>query len=448
VPRDNVTSLSKRLSDNYRCAEIAFPSGYVFDANVSRRLGVLKHLMGAGRLECGNQPSAFVPADVAQMVDDLRCERYTADWRHGEPLSSLAKLYYLLRPLLPVSVRRHLQRIHLRGWENLQFPAWPLDSSVDELLEDALLAAMQASGVSQVPFIWFWPEGASSCATMTHDVESKRGRDFCGSLMRLDNSFGIKASFQLIPEGRYEIDKELLRTICDEGFEVVIHDLNHDGHLYMNRSEFRKRAQRINAYGKKYHAEGFRAGVLYRKQLWYEDLDFSYDMSVPNVAHLDPQHGGCCTVMPYFIGDILELPVTTTQDYTLFNILNDYSTDLWRQQVRLLMKKHGLMSFIIHPDYIMGRREEAVYVELLEHLRQLKTTERVWIALPGEVNQWWRQRAKMTLVAEEDGWRINGEGSERARVAYAKIKNGRLVLSEPGGAVDRSVAINTVAPVC
>jgi len=46
------------------------------------------------------------------------------------------------------------------------------------------------------------------------------------------------------------------------------------------------------------------------------------NMSVPNVGHLDAQLGGCCTVMPFYIGDILELPLTTTQDYSLFNILN------------------------------------------------------------------------------------------------------------------------------
>ena len=28
--------------------------------------------------------------------------------------------------------------------------------------------------------------------------------------------------------------------------------------------------RKINSYGKKYSAEGFRAGVLYRKQVWYD----------------------------------------------------------------------------------------------------------------------------------------------------------------------------------
>ena len=86
-----------------------------------------------------------------------------------------------------------------------------------------------------------------------------------------------------------------------------------------------------------------------------------YDMSVPNAAHLEPQRGGCCTVMPYFVGDILELPLTTIQDYSLFHILNDYSTTLWKEQIRLIRQNHGLISVITHPDYLTGEREREVY---------------------------------------------------------------------------------------
>ncbi len=40
---------------------------------------------------------------------------------------------------------------------------------------------------------------------------------------------------------------------------------------------------------------------MYREQRWFDAFEFSYDMSVPNAAHLEPQRGGCCTVMPYFL---------------------------------------------------------------------------------------------------------------------------------------------------
>jgi hypothetical protein len=371
----------------------------------------------------------YLPFDLEQVIDNLRCERYVDTRQNGGGMTALARTYYLARPLIPFALRSYLKKLHLNGWEKMSFPRWPVDCSVENLTAQLLQFAVRSKGAGKIPFIWFWPEGAPSCAIMTHDVETQSGYDFCSTMMDVDDSFGIKASFQIVPEERYGVSAGFLNSLRDRGFEVVIHDLNHDGHLYKDREQFLRRAAKINAYGKQYGAEGFRAAVLYRKQQWYDALQFSYDMSVPNVAHLDPQHGGCCTVMPYFIGNILELPVTTTQDYMLFHILNDYSISLWRRQIDLIMAKHGLMSFLVHPDYVMKAREMGIFQELLAHLARLRDKRGVWITTPGEVNRWWRQRAEMRLVEDGEGVRIEGAGKERARVAYASEQNGRLIFT-------------------
>ena len=261
---------------------------------------------------------------------------------------------------------------------------------------------------------------------MTHDVETQVGRDYCSEVMDLEDAYGIKSCFAVVPESRYEVTKEYLDSLRKRGFEISVHDLNHDGYLFRNRKEFLTRAEKINAYGKQFGAGGFRAAVLYRNQLWFDALQFSYDMSVPTVGHMEAQRGGCCTVMPYFVRDILELPVTTVQDYALFNYLNDYSIDVWKQQIELIMEKHGLITFLVHPDYITKFREQNVYRSLLAHLAQLRDAKGLWISTPGEVDRWWRRRATMTLVEDGEGVRIEGEGSERARVAYASEKDGRL----------------------
>jgi glycosyltransferase involved in cell wall biosynthesis len=367
-----------------------------------------------------------LPFDLREVVDNLRCELYSDGVASSTEARMLARAYYLVRPFLPVSIRKHMQKWRLRDWERLPFPHWPVDRTVDQLFEQTMLLSLRAKSVDQIPFIWFWPEGATSCAIMTHDVETALGVRSCPYLMDMEDAYGIKGSFQIIPEQRYEVTDDFLNSIRRRGFEVVVHDLNHDGQLFRDKDQFLRRAQKINFYKQRFGASGFRAAVLYRKQLWLEALDFSYDMSVPNVAHLDPQRGGCCTVMPYFVGKILELPVTTTQDYTLFNILNDYSIDLWKKQINLIMEKHGLISVIVHPDYVGGPRERTVYEALLAHLADLRRKHGVWIATPGEVDYWWRQRAEMKLVKDDLGWHIEGAGSERARVAYASQDEGQL----------------------
>ena len=149
-------------------------------------------------------------------------------------------------------------------------------------------------------------------------------------------------------------------------------------------------------------------------------------MSVPNVGHLEAQRGGCCTVMPYFVGNILELPLTTTQDYALFNYLDSYSIELWQLQATLIMKQHGLISFLVHPDYIIKPREQEAYKFLLSYLKDLRVAQGLWIPTPGQLNHWWRQRAKMRLVEDGDRIWIEGEGCEQARIAYASEINGEL----------------------
>jgi len=149
-------------------------------------------------------------------------------------------------------------------------------------------------------------------------------------------------------------------------------------------------------------------------------------MSVPNVAHLEPFRGGCCTVMPYFIGKIVELPLTTAEDYSVFHILDDYSIDLWRQQLALVRERNGLMSLLTHPDYLIEARARGVYESLLDHLRQLVTREKIWAALPGDVDLWWRARSQMKLVPRGQEWKIVGPEKDRARLAYAVLDSGRL----------------------
>jgi hypothetical protein len=364
-----------------------------------------------------------LPFDATELVENLRRERYAAHFREEGRLVNhvLRKAYYFMRPLLGVSARRHLQRMSLRRWNDISFPGWPVDTTVERVHQKLLALAMRAQNLERVPFIWFWPDGYSSCAIMTHDVESQFGKEFCEGLMDLDEAFGFRSAFQVVPEDRYAVPKRFLRNIRSRGCEVNVHDLKHDGLLYADRAEFLRRAERINRYAEEYGAQGFRSGSLYRNADWYGAFKLSYDMSLPNVAHLDAQRGGCCTVMPYFIGQIVELPLTATQDYTLFHILGNYSISLWKEQIALVRANYGLVHFIVHPDYIREPRAQDLYVALLRYLSRLRDGGDLWTPLPSQVADWWRERSRMELVFEEGQWRVQGPGHKRARVACAEL---------------------------
>jgi hypothetical protein len=377
-----------------------------------------------------------LPFDPSAVIENLRRERYegslapnldrfvSQDW--------MLVSYYSLRGILPVALRRKLQQIYLSGWKDRPFPAWPVDFTVDTLHEKLLRLSMEAGGSRRIPFIWFWPGGASNCLILTHDVETSAGRDFTSQLIDLDESYGFRASFQVVPESRYQVPNTYVENIRNRRCEFNVHDLNHDGLLYRDRDDFLRRAKKINEYCRLYEARGFRAGSMYRNLDWYEAYEFSYDMSMPNVAHLEPKRGGCCTVFPFFVGNILEIPLTTSEDYSVFHILKEDSTALWRKQLELIRQRNGLMSVLAHPDYLVSSRTRKLYESLLDHLRELVSGGKIWAALPGEVDQWWRARSKMNLIQKDGEWVIEGPEKERARIGFAALDGDRLVYDLSG----------------
>ncbi len=364
----------------------------------------------------------YLPFEFSSVIENLRRERYVVA---RNPLAW--KAYYSVREFLPAGIRRPLQKAYFKGWQEIPFPSWPVDFTADSLHQELLKLVMRAQGLARIPFIWFWPDGADACAILTHDVETSAGLGFSSRLMDMDLSHGFRASFQVVPETRYVVPASYYNEIRSRGFEFNVHDINHDGRLFQDKAQFERRARLINHYIRKYGARGFRAGSMYRNLDWYDCFEFSYDMSVPNVAHLEPQRGGCCTVMPYFVGNILELPLTTIQDYSLFHILGDYSIDLWKKQTELIRKRNGLISFLSHPDYLINLRSRGVYDSLLSYLREICDHQNVWNALPGDVDRWWRARSQMRLIQANNHWRVEGPESHRARVAYATLEGDRLV---------------------
>jgi hypothetical protein len=366
-----------------------------------------------------------LPFDPEDIIENLRRERYVEP-QTGTPSNGIQKIYYTFRPLMPVRFRKHLQRMYLSRWRQIAFPRWPVDHTVEEIFETLVSLALSSQQSEEMPFVWFWPEGYSGCLILTHDIETAAGRDRCLDLADLDASYGMKSSFQVVPKNSYDVPRPFLQSLADRGREINLHGLTHDGQLFRDRKQFLEDVKEIRRYAQEYGAAGFRSPVLYRNLDWYADLPFAYDMSVPNVAHLDPQRGGCCTVMPYFVGDILELPLTTTQDYSLFNILGEASIDLWKQQIESVLQNNGLLSFNIHPDYIMVEPFRGLYRQLLAFLQRVCEERNVWIALPGEVNAWWRQREKMIVAGDAWSPRVTGPNSERATLAYARVESGQV----------------------
>jgi hypothetical protein len=97
-----------------------------FSPQNDRPKGTVCDVMQDVRIEQG---TVCLPFDADGVVDNLRQELYSSSTRDEESIaqSFMAPMYYWVRPLLPVAVRKHLQRVHLRGWDRSSFPRWSVE---------------------------------------------------------------------------------------------------------------------------------------------------------------------------------------------------------------------------------------------------------------------------------------------------------------------------------
>jgi hypothetical protein len=293
------------------------------------------------------------------------------------------RVYYTLKPWLPARLRLAARRWFARRIRRGTAESWPI-------LEEA----------GRAPEGWpGWPDGRKFALVLTHDVEGARGVGRVRQLAELENALGFRSSFNFVPEGEYQTPEELRHWLTDQGFEVGVQDLNHDGWLYRSRESFREKAAAINRYLREWSAVGFRSGLMHHNLEWLKDIDALYDASTFDTDPFEPQPDGVRTVFPFWVpradgGGYVELPYSLVQDYNLFVVLQEKSSDIWKQKLEWIAARGGMALLIVHPDYVglpgaalaADEFPVALYEEFLRHVKE-RYAGQYWQALPREVAQ-------------------------------------------------------------
>lgn len=294
--------------------------------------------------------------------------------------------YYLIKPMLPrfvqIALRRRLAQYRLSRAGDV----WPV-------LESA----------ARLPEGWTgWPENKRFAFILIHDIKTARGQTRCLDLMRLEQDLGFVSSFNFVPE-HYTVDPGVQARLLRQGFEVGVHGLNHNGRLYQSRTEFTKRAEKINDYIRLWQAKGFRSPSMHHNLEWIKDLEIEYDASTFDTDPFEPQADGVGTIFPFMVmrGDgtgYVELPYTLAQDFTLFVLLREKNIDIWKKKLDWIAKNGGMALVNTHPDYMCfdgnpGLEEYPVqyYQDLLDYVQD-RYAGQYWHVLPREVAGFWRGR--------------------------------------------------------
>lgn len=331
-------------------------------------------------------------------------------------------VYYAIKPHIPARIR-----VFLRGWFARRKRArvsdiWPI-----------------LPGSERSPLGWEgWPNGNEFALVLTHDVERPEGLARVRELAELEMSLGFRSVFNFVPSGSYAVPSELRAWLIENGFEVGVHDLRHDGKLFSSRRTFRKAAQSINQALRLWGARGFRAGFMLHELDWFHDLDIDYDCSSFDTDPFEPQPDGAGTIFPFFVprdeerrGEIedrrstigsegpvpplpspssdlppdkprrgyVELPYTLVQDSTLFLLLGESTIDIWVRKLEWIARHGGMAMLITHPDYMNFDSTRSPlaypstwYAQFLEHIKS-QYLGRFWKALPCEVARHFHHRS-------------------------------------------------------
>jgi hypothetical protein len=264
-----------------------------------------------------------------------------------------------------------------------------------------------------VPSIAPWPSGYTWALVLTHDVETSVGYGNMRLLQEIELRTGYRSSWNFVPK-RYEVEDGVVRELIDEGFEVGVHGLVHDGRDLESEDMVRRRSPEMRVYADRWRASGFRSPATHRNWDLMPMLGFDYDSSYPDTDPFEPQGGGCCTWLPYFNRELVELPITLAQDHTLFVILGERSERAWVEKASYLRSRQGMTLLITHPDYMQDAASLAAYQRFLDVFGD---DSGAWRALPRDVSDWWRRRAASTIVRDEGVLRIVGPAARDAEIA-------------------------------
>jgi peptidoglycan/xylan/chitin deacetylase (PgdA/CDA1 family) len=366
--------------------------------------------------------SVLLPFDPGEVMTTLWSERYrdagSPAW-HVWARRAALRGYYLARPAIPRSVQLRLRRSFTRVQGRAVFPRWPVESGLHDLYE-WIFAQLATLAGGPVPSIGLWPDGRSWAMVLTHDVETEEGLRRMELLREPERQLGLRSSWNLVPQ-RYRTDPAVVQALKVDGCEVGVHGLRHDGRDLGSRRLLRRRLPAMRRAADRWGAVGFRSPATQRNWAWMPDLGFEYDTSSTDTDPYEPQPGGCCTVLPFFNRDLVELPITLPQDHTLFTILALPDGELWCDKARRIRELGGMALVLTHPDYAIDQHAADAYRALLD---RYGTDPTAWHALPREVAQWWRLRAQSSLRYTAGEWRIDGPAADRGIVQLNALPAG------------------------
>jgi hypothetical protein len=347
-----------------------------------------------------------VAADASETVANRYLfEEYLKRQRRKPP--AVIHAYYPFKGMIPRRLRHWINSVLIRARPRPAFPHWPRETALVNFWREWLRQSLATIGEANPWHIGFWPDAKKCCIVLTHDVDSALGFGHMERMAEVEEKYGFRSAWNL-PLAQYPIDWKVVERLRSRGFEFGAHGLSHDGRLFRSRRDFDAQTPVIERLAFAHDLIGFRAPSTLRRMDWIAEMPFEFDSSCFDTDPFEPQSGGCCSLFPFFLSRMIELPYTMPQDHTLFHLLRRDPIEIWNAKALWISSIGGMILVLTHPDYCGMQPNLSKYEELLGRLR---TIENSWCAQPSEVARWWRQRAETKLFVHNGKPEIQGSAA-------------------------------------
>jgi peptidoglycan/xylan/chitin deacetylase (PgdA/CDA1 family) len=244
---------------------------------------------------------------------------------------------------------------------------------------------------------------------------------FCDVLQR----FGCGASFPVTAVA-LERSPDVLHKYCGRGIEFIVHGYRHIDYtqlpFHLQLAEFQRARAIFESAGITtlgYRSPYLRQGDGLNKAL--AEAGFSYISNQPvlwnvlddavlgsaiiqtNYAHAlafyDPWNMDQRVSLPYFVEQLVEIPVSLPDDEVLLDRLHGDSAllaKIWGQILNRTYQRHELFTLQLHPERIRWAADGLASV--LRDARAL--TPAVWLARLGEIAGWWREYTAVEVYVD------------------------------------------------
>lgn len=257
-----------------------------------------------------------------------------------------------------------------------------------------------------------WPQGYKSAAVVTFEVERATGGQMRALAEALDAE-GVNATFFVI-SGYYEDNPEDLDVLKD--YEVA-----NMGWFQGQWTEKELTPQfqaeeilksHVWLLERGFEVRGFRAPFLTTTPETYkilEGLGYTYDSS---------KYYG---FLPYMIGDVVEIPLSTNFDLFWDDYSMAYSSAPAYLAFQKSQREGGLFTFYGHAATTSERLQN--FTDLLDYMG----ARDVWFASGNEVADWWLKREQLELNVQGKEITVVNRGDDWVRGATVRIAEGRTI---------------------